>query len=164
MVPPPMTQRTIRLGLYLLCAAGAACAGSKARVDEPTRADGGAGDAVASADAPPPASVQRPFAATALEAQTMIQQQLDAHMKALWKCVEDYRAKKGDAHRPVTLDVGIDQEGTLLGVVMVNQKGSDLDPALKVCVMDVLRGAAFPRSHTGVITVRQSFQDTAVYR
>jgi hypothetical protein len=108
----------------------------------------------------PPA--ERPFAKTPLEAQSLIQDQIDKHTKVLWACVTDYRSKKGDPHKPVVVDIGIDQEGTLLGVVTPNKKQGDLDPALKDCLMAALHGLAFPRSHAGVITVRQSFTDVAV--
>jgi hypothetical protein len=103
----------------------------------------------------------RPFANTPLEAQSLIQEQIDARMKTLWKCVGDYRAKKGDPHKAVIVDVGIDQEGTLLGVMSPNPK-QELDPALRDCLFGTLHGLAFPRSHSGVITVRQTFTDVAM--
>jgi hypothetical protein len=114
---------------------------------------------VAKAPAPP----ERPFAKTPLEAQSLIQGQIDARSKVLWKCVDAYRAQKGDPHKPVIADIGIDQEGNLIGVTAPNAKqGGDLDPALRSCLTDGLRGLAFPRSHAGVITVRQTFKDTQV--
>jgi hypothetical protein len=105
--------------------------------------------------------VVRPFASTPLEAQSLIQEQIDAHMKTLWKCVGDYRTKKGDPHKAVLVDIGIDQEGTLLGVMSPNPKVG-LDPALRDCIQGTLHGLPFPRSHSGVITVRQTFTDVAV--
>ena len=117
-------------------------------------ADAGA----ASADA----KVERPFAKTATEAQTLIQEQIDAHIKPLWKCVEKLRAAKGDPHKAVTVDIGIDQEGNLLGVTTTNAKQGDLDPTTRDCMFAVLHGLRFPRSHAGVITVRQSFTDEVI--
>lgn len=108
------------------------------------------------------AAVERPFAKTVLEAQGLIQEQIDSRMKVLWKCVDVYRSAKGDAHRAVVVDVGIDQEGTLLGVTTPSGKGGDFDPTLKQCLWDGLHGLAFPRSHAGVITVRQTFSDASV--
>jgi hypothetical protein len=102
------------------------------------------------------------MAATPQEAQELIQEQVNARMKALWKCVEDYRARVGKPREPVVVDIGIDQEGTLLGVTTPNAKKAPLDPALQQCVMATLHGAPFPRSHAGVITVRQTFSDVAV--
>jgi hypothetical protein len=114
---------------------------------------------VATAPAPP----ERPFAKTPLEAQSLIQEQIDSRSQVLWKCVEAYRAKKGDPHKQVVADIGIDQEGNLIGVTAANAKrGGDLDPALRSCLTDGLRGLAFPRSHAGVITVRQTFKDAQV--
>ena len=108
------------------------------------------------------AAAPRPFASTPLEAQSLIQEQVDAHMKTLWKCVADYRTRKGDPHKAVVVDVGIDQEGTLLGVMTPNAKQGDLEPALRDCIFGTLHGLPFPRSHSGVITVRQTFTDVSV--
>jgi hypothetical protein len=117
-------------------------------------------------DASPAATTspaERPFAKSPLEAQSMIQEQIDTRVKVLWRCVDEYRAKKGDPHRQVVADIGIDQEGNLIGVTSPSaKKGGDLDPALRGCLTDGLRGLAFPRSHAGVITVRQTFKDAAV--
>ena len=92
----------------------------------------------------------------------MIQAQIEERTKALWGCVAELRKKMGDPHRAVTVNIGIDQEGHLIGVAAPDLKHGDLDPALKGCMTDVLRGALFPRSHTGVITVKQVFQDTSL--
>ncbi len=124
----------------------------------------------ASAPSPPPgvtdaglpdAQVAHPFASTVIEAQSLIQEQIDAHMKTLWTCVNAYRATGGDPHKAVVVDVGIDQEGVLLGVTSPSTK-SGLDPVLKQCLFDGLHGLPFPRSHAGIITVRQTFKDQAV--
>jgi hypothetical protein len=116
-----------------------------------------AGDAGAEASAPAP----RPFASTPLEAQSLIQEQIDGRMNVLWKCVADYRTKNRDPHKPLAVDIGIDQEGTLLGVASPNPK-KELDPTLHDCMMAALHGLPFPRSHAGIITVRQTFKDQQV--
>jgi hypothetical protein len=162
------------------------CGGSPAKVDSAGGSSGGAPSATsdstaagASASSAPsgptssastapsassaPTPPERPFAGTAVEAQSMIQSQIDAKMKVLWQCVQDYRTKKKDLHKKVVIDVGIDQEGSLLGVTTPDPKHGDLDPTLKSCLFDALHGLPFPRSHSGVITVRQTFKDTAVY-
>jgi hypothetical protein len=169
--------------------AASACGGRRVPADAPPAATGaptaateaptapdaqaGTGAAPATLLSPTPtasaaasaAPAERPFAKTPLEAQSMIQEQIDTRVKVLWKCVEAYRAKKGDPHKPVVADIGIDQEGNLIGITAPNaRKGGDLDPALRTCLTDGLRGLAFPRSHAGVITVRQSFKDAAVYQ
>lgn len=145
-------------GASLLLTSSLACGGSQAKANEPAPVVVDAGGDASSAP------VERPFASTTLEAQTMIQAVIDARMKALWKCVEDYRTRAGDPHRGVTVNVGIDQEGHLFGVTAADPKHGDLEPVLKECVLDTLSRAPFPRSHTGVITVRQVFQDTPVSR
>jgi len=134
----------------------AACAGATPAPDATPRSSADAGPVEAAAP------VERPFASTPLEAQTMIQAQIEARSKALWRCVEELRKKVGDPHRAVTVNIGIDQEGHLIGVAAPDVKHGDLDPALKTCMTDVLRGAMFPRSHTGVITVKQVFQDSTL--
>jgi len=143
-----------------------ACGASRAKLDPPVPSDhsslGDAGSPAAVAPQQPPP--ERPFAKTPLEAQTMIQEQITARMNTLWKCVEDYRVASGDPHKAIVIDVGIDQEGQLLGVATANPKAGTLAPSLRDCVMRALRAARFPRSHAGVIAVRQSFQDAAVRR
>jgi hypothetical protein len=113
---------------------------------------------VAQVDARP----EKPFAKTALEAQSLIQEQIDAHIKPLWKCVEQLRKTKGDPHKAVVVDIGIDQEGNLLGVTTANAKQGELDQATRDCMLAALHGLPFPRSHAGVITVRQSFTDEVI--
>lgn len=138
-----------------------ACGGKQGGATGPgTNAAGAssAGDGGADGSAP----VVRPFASTPLEAQSLIQEQVDVHMKTLWKCVGDYRTRKGDPHKAVVVDVGIDQEGTLLGVMSTSTKQGDLDPALRDCIFGTLHGLPFPRSHSGVITVRQTFTDVSI--
>jgi hypothetical protein len=108
------------------------------------------------------ARVERPFAKTAIEAQSFIQEQIDAHIKLLWKCVERLRAAAGDPHKAVTVDIGIDQEGNLLGITAANAKQPNLDPTTRDCMFGALHGLPFPRSHSGVITVRQSFTDEVI--
>ena len=60
------------------------------------------------------------------------------------------------------VEVGIDEEGHMLGVQLPNKEKKD--KALVDCMLDALRGAPFPQSHAGVITVRRTFEDKAVYR
>jgi hypothetical protein len=142
----------------VLLTTGAACGGSKTKVIEPAVVARDAGTDAQDA------AVERPFAATALEAQTMIQAQVAERMKTLWTCVEAYRTRTSDPHRAVTVNVGIDQEGHLFGVTAADPKHAELDPALKACLLEALRVSVFPRSHTGVITIRQTFQDTPMVR
>jgi hypothetical protein len=158
-----MATGTIRAWVYVALLGMTACGGSSTKAAGPTggtAASGAAdGGTAAAADAGPP---ERPFASNPLEAQSLIQVQIDKRMKQLWLCVSDWRAKKGNPHKALAVDVGIDQEGILMGVATPNPKQGDLDPDLRDCMMNVLRGAPFPRSHAGVITVRQTFEDTSV--
>lgn len=155
-----MERRRTGSAAWVALAILAGCGGSQAKVDPPHAP----ADAATPAPGPvaPPAASERPFAKTPLEAQTMIQHEIDAQREKLWKCVEDYRAKVGDPHLAVTVDIGIDQEGHLIGVA--DTKHGSIDSVLQACLTGHLRVAPFPRSHTGVITVKQVFQDAGVYR
>ena len=153
-----MAPGTIRACSSAVLLLAIACGSSNPSAHAPSPASG-----TTEAGAPTPdAGVERPFAHSAIEAQTLIQEQIDAHMKTLWKCVDAYRASKNDPHKAVVVDVGIDQEGTLLGVTTPSAKQGELDLGLKQCLWDGLHGLPFPRSHAGVITVRQTFTDAAV--
>ena len=116
---------------------------------------------VADAGPAPEAAAPRPFASTQAEATVIIQEVIQDHIKALWQCVDAYRTAKGDPHRAVSIDVGTDQEGNLLGITTPGTKNT-LDPTLKDCMWNVLHGLPFPRSHAGVITVRQNFSDMSM--
>jgi hypothetical protein len=135
------------------------CAGAQPAA---TTAAPAAGSAEAGAAAAPDAMPERPFAKTAVEAQSLIQEQIDGHIKLLWKCVDQLRKTKSNPHMAVTVQIGIDQEGNLLGVTTANAKQGDLDPTTRDCMFSALHGLPFPRSHAGVITVRQSFTDEAI--
>jgi hypothetical protein len=138
--------------LLLAVACGSSTQTSRAPAPSPGAPDAGL----------PDAQVAHPFASTVIEAQSLIQEQMDAHMKTLWKCVSAYRATGGDPHKAVVVDVGIDQEGVLLGVTSPSTKQGGLDPVLKQCLFDGLHGLPFPSSHAGIITVRQTFTDQVV--
>jgi hypothetical protein len=161
MLHPGTTLRFVAVALSLaLGGLAVGCGGKQGSAEAPGSSVGDAsspGDGGAQGSTPAP----RPFASTPLEAQSLIQEQIDAHMKTLWKCVGDYRTKKGDPHKAVVVDVGIDQEGTLLGVMSPNSK-QELDATLRDCIFATLHGLPFPRSHSGVITVRQTFTDVAM--
>jgi hypothetical protein len=142
------------LSLIMGCAGAQGSAASAGTV-----ADGGPTASGASEAAAP---VAHPFASTPMQAQSLIQEQIDDHIKSLWKCVTDFRTKKGDPHKAVVVDIGIDQEGHLLGVTTSNPKQGDLDPVMQDCMMKALHGLPFPSSHAGIITVRQTFTDVSV--
>jgi hypothetical protein len=152
-----LVSGTIRAGSVAVLLVGMACVGSNQAAQTPGPPAGASDGGVADADV----QVERPFAHSAVEAQGIIQELIDGRMKTLWKCVDAYRTARGDPHKAVIVDVGIDQEGHLLGVTTPNTK-QDLDPTLKQCLWDGLHNLPFPRSHAGVITVRQSFTDATV--
>lgn len=115
-------------------------------------------DAGAPAAAPP---VQHPFAKNAAEVTSMIDDAIEAKRSDIMKCVEAARKRTGDPRGKVTFDLGIDQEGTLIGVK--TPKGAKEDDVLNACVREALSRAAFPRSNAGVVTVKKIFSDELVY-
>jgi|HubBroStandDraft_5_1064220.scaffolds.fasta_scaffold254211_2 hypothetical protein len=115
--------------------------------------------AAAPLPAPPP---EHPFAATSLEATNLIDAAIDARASGLVKCVEAARPHRKDPHAKIQVEVGLDQEGHLLGVKA--PKGAPADPDLYSCAQAALQGANFPRSHAGIITVVKTFEEQAVYR
>lgn len=141
-----------------------ACGGAQ---KEPAQGGNAAADASSNVqplavDAGPPAPPERPFAKTPAEATSLIDEAVSARAAQLSKCVEETRVRRKDKHAKVTVEIGIDQEGTLLGVK--TPKGQPDDKALAECVQAALTGAPFPRSHSGVITVKKTFEDTVVYK
>src|SRR5271169_3194740 len=113
----------------------------------------------AAVPAPPPPP-EHPFAATSLDATNMIDAAIDARAAQLVKCVEAARPRRKDPHAKILVEVGLDQEGHLLGVKP--PKGALADPDLYACAQAALQGANFPRSHAGIITVVKTFEEQAI--
>jgi hypothetical protein len=110
-------------------------------------------DAGAPEDAGPP---ERPFARSAEEATELMSAAVDAHREAVAACVEEYRARKKLGGKRVEVQVGIDQEGNLLGATLTKGKK---DEKLSECMHEALATAVFPRSQAGVMTITRSFEE-----
>jgi hypothetical protein len=95
------------------------------------------------------------FAGSTAEATELISAAVDKKHSDISACVREFRTRKKMVHKRVSVSFGIDQEGKVLGVT---SKGKE-DTELKTCVQDALKGAPFPRSHAGVITVTKSYED-----
>jgi hypothetical protein len=158
--------------LVLLGMALSACGGGGASTQRPSSAESPHAEASARAPAEPaPAGAPsagaqdgggaRPFASTAEEATHLIDAAVDSRREGLLKCVVSSRARKADPHASVTLELGIDQQGKLIGLKL--PKGVQ-DDALIACARDALRDAPFPTSHAGVVSVKKTFEDEVVYR
>src|SRR5437867_2854775 len=115
-----MMKAASRVAAAMMCVA---CGGAP---KEPAQAASAAGTS-ASADASAPAASvdaapaqppppEHPFAKTAAEATGLIDDAITARAAQLNKCVEDVRTRRKDPHAKVQVEIGIDQEGTLLGV------------------------------------------------
>ena len=136
--------------------AGAADPGALGAASAKEGSDAGAGASApssAAADAAPP---QRPFAGSAAEATQLIGAAVDKNAAAVQKCVSEYRARKNLPHERVTITMGIDQEGRLLGATLPKGKS---DTPLSDCVQAALANAQFPRSHSGVISITKSYEE-----
>jgi hypothetical protein len=115
-------------------------------------ADGGAGVASVVDAAPPP----RAFAGSAGEAAELIGIAVEKKAPEVQKCIAEYRTRKKQPHERVSIQLGIDQEGRLLGATL--PKGKE-DTVLSECVQKALTGAPFPRSHSGVISITKSYEE-----
>ena len=116
-----------------------------------------AGDVVSSdADAGAAGGDTKPFAGSPSEATELITRAVDEKQEGLAQCVQAFRFRKHLAHEKVSINIGIDQEGRLIGVAL--PKGKE-DKELSACVREELRDAPFPRSHSGVITITRTFQE-----
>jgi hypothetical protein len=135
--------------------AGAGGAGAPGAASAKDGLDGGSAGATpaAAADAAPP---PKPFAGSAAEATQLIGAAVDKRSTEVVKCVAEYRTRKNLPHERVTISMGIDQEGRLLGATLPKGK---TDAPLSDCVQKALADAAFPRSHSGVISITKSYEE-----
>jgi hypothetical protein len=142
----------------LLAALATACAGgtpdaSSSNVATAPKNATDAGAAAASGDGG--SGDERQFAGSTAEATALISAVVDKKGSQIGVCVRDFRLRKKLARERVSVSFGIDMEGKLLGVT---SKGKE-DNELKTCVQDALKGAPFPRSHAGVITVTKTYEE-----
>jgi hypothetical protein len=134
--------------------AGAGGAGAPGAASAKDGLDGGGGGATPlAADAAPR---PKPFAGSATEATQLIGAAVDKRSTEVTKCVAEYRTRKNLPHERVTISMGIDQEGRLLGATLPKGK---TDAPLSECVQKALADAAFPRSHSGVISITKSYEE-----
>lgn len=102
------------------------------------------------------AAAGKPFAGSAAEATQLIGSAVDKAAADVQKCVAEYRTRKNLPHERVTISMGIDQEGRLLGATLPKGK---TDAVLSACVQAALANAPFPRSHSGVISITKSYEE-----
>jgi hypothetical protein len=150
--PAPVFGAAIAVLFFALasaCAGGKPDAANTSNVPAPTPtttpADAGSADADAG----------QPFAGSIAEATTLIGAAVDKRGMEIGSCVREFRERRKLARERVAISFGIDQEGKLLGVT---SKGKE-DVELKSCVQEALKGAPFPRSHAGVITVTKTYEE-----
>lgn len=149
-----------RASLILSFAVCGACSGSSKDASSPKTEPSAATPAPSNpsepADAGAEAGSDRPFAGSAAEATAMITDAVDKKQSEVAKCVQQYRFRTHLAHEKVSVNMGIDQEGRLIGVTLPKNKQ---DKELSACVQKELKDAKFPRSHAGVITITRTFQE-----
>ncbi len=129
---------------------------SDAGLNSATSAVASSAGADAGAAAPPPDA--HPFAKDAADAESMIDDAIESRHSQVEKCAAEARKREGDPHGKVSLLVGIDQEGAVIGIKV--PKGEKKDEKLLVCVRAALKGAPFPRSHNGVIEIKKTYEET----
>ena len=133
--------------------------GSAASDGGASSGSGAAGTADAADAGGAAASDARPFAKDPASAEAMIDDAIDSRHSAMDKCATDARKRGKDPHKKISLLIGIDQEGNLLGVKRPSKKDNE-DEALLTCVRAALHGAPFPKSHAGVITIKKTYEET----
>lgn len=150
--------RIARASLVLVFSAGCSGGGKDANAPKPDPSAAVAPPATASGpvDAGMEAGNDRPFAGSPAEATQLITDAVDKKQTEIAKCVQQYRFRTHLAHEKVSVNMGIDQEGRLIGVTLPKNKE---DKELTACVHKELEGARFPRSHAGVITITRTFQE-----
>lgn len=142
--------------LFVLSACGGPRGGESTTGAPPhaVSAEPGARDAGATDAAP-----DKPFAGSGAEATQLVSAAIDKHREAMADCVEAYRARKKLPTQRVEVQVGIDQEGILLGATLAKTKSQD--PELSACLQKALASAVFPRSHAGVISITKVYAEIA---
>jgi hypothetical protein len=141
----------VALGLML-----AACGAGKTKVASVQAAtDGGVQDAAPPEEVEETGPVEHPFASTSQQATSMMDDAVDKYHAKINKCVDAYRKRKGDPLAKLVVKIGVDQEGTLIGVTG-DAKESDKDAS--DCVRLALKRAPFPKSHAGVIEIKKVFE------
>jgi hypothetical protein len=150
--------RNAPASLLFVLAMGCSGAAKDANAPKPDPSAQAAPSAKASepADAGADAAPDRPFAASAAEATQLITDAVDKKQQEIAKCVQQYRFRTHLAHEKVSVNIGIDQEGRLIGVTLPKNKE---DKELTACVQKELKDSKFPRSHAGVITITRTFQE-----
>lgn len=106
-----------------------------------------------------PAVSQHPFAQDSAEAESMIDDAIDSRHNEMETCAAEARKRWNEPHMKISLLVGIDQEGHLLGVKRPSKKDKKDDDQLLACVRVALKGAPFPKSHAGVITIKKTYEE-----
>lgn len=119
---------------------------------------GSAAPSGSSAAATPPPEAH-PFAKDTAAAEEMIDDAIDTRHADVDKCCADARKRWNEPHAKISLLIGIDQEGNIIGVKRPSKKDKS-DEQFLGCVRAALHGAAFPKSHAGVITIKKTYEDT----
>jgi hypothetical protein len=149
----------VSAGFLVACGAGGGGAGAGVPAapgvaSAKEGSDGGAATSAQSGAGAAPAP--KPFAGSAAEATQLIGVAVDKNAAAVQKCIVEYRVRKNLPHERVTISMGIDQEGRLLGATLPKGK---TDGPLSDCIQGALTNAAFPRSHSGVISITKSYEE-----
>lgn len=135
-----------------------ACSGSGQRIPNaaPAASGNSAPAGAAEAGAADAGAHEKVFAGSAAEATQLVSAAIDKNRESMAACVSDYRKRKNLGRARVEVQVGIDQEGNLLGATL--GKGKQ-DQELTQCMQRALQNATFPRSHAGVISVTKVYEE-----
>jgi outer membrane biosynthesis protein TonB len=142
-----------------------ACGSTNKSAGAPSAASSAAGgaSAAASASAAPEEEdkpMPKPFAKNSAEATSMMDDAVEKKRKRINKCVDAYRKRRNEPMAKLVVKIGVDQEGTLIGVT---GKPTETDPEALDCIRTALKFAPFPKSHSGVIEITKTFEYQAIY-
>ncbi len=122
----------------------------------PAASSSSAGSTAGSGDA----GAKRPFAANPQEATEYIDAAVETRRDDVERCVSAARERRKTPHAEISVELGIDQQGMLVGVKA--PRGQPNDKVFLECVRSALFGAPFPSSKAGVITLKKTFSDQVI--
>jgi hypothetical protein len=77
------------------------------------------------------------------------------------RCVAAARARRNEPNAEITIDIGIDRDGSLIGAK--TPRGASPDDELNACVVQALHGAHFPQTDGGALVLTRRYSKETGY-
>ena len=170
-----MSAHSVPRHVVLFGLATAACGARNPKPRSPPASEGGSGhgdtsgasaageaseaneEAETAASPEPP---ERPFASSSLRAMRAIDDAVEPP-GPVEACVSAARSRRNTPHAEIVVEIGIDQEGSLIG--LKTPKNAPKDPEFSSACAGAAR-RPLPRSKSGVITMKKRFTEQAQRR